>query len=264
MKNTKRLSTSVTITLATIGMLVACGGGSDETTGDGDGDSTTGTGGGVVGDGDTGGTTGDGDTGGTVGDGDGDMGAPVTFTFDSGLDGLSFNYEEGAGWALMGMGMGGSGSYTSDLEFEASEGEPEAGSAKLTIPFDWTGTEDTYEDAGYQKVGVSLPIDPALDLTSKTVTVQAKLVSTTVGADCYVQAKLFLKTGDYIWGNGAAVGLVEGAWTELSMAASTPEWTADDAYDASDVVEVGVEIAADATAGCTTGESVVLLDSFSL
>lgn len=125
---------------------------------------------------------------------------------------------------------------------DAAEGDPKAGSLKLTIPF--TKTD--------QKVGVAVNLDPPVNLTGKTVVARVKLASglnanpSTPGG-----AKLFVKSGagdlwlyaDSGWNNLATAD----GWIELELKADAPGGyvsTSDaGAYAASSIRQIGIEVA---------------------
>ncbi len=255
----KRLGTLVfTASVCALTCLVACSEGSDSAADDSTGGSSNSggseTGGGDTGGGDTGGgNTGGGDTGGSATGGGGGSTSSVKFGFDSDLGDLKIDYEEN----FAGQG----GAFNSTLSLNSTDGEPEPGSAEVTIPFDFTGTGSTDT---LQKVHLAIPFEgEGTDLSGKTVSVNIKLVSGgSADAACPMNGKLFVKTtADWIWGDGGTVDLVLGEWVPATMEVSFASYQ-DTGYDPSVARSLGVEISPNSSNGCLTEDTVVLIDSF--
>jgi len=250
-----RISWAISVGALALGAITACGEGTaDDTDGSGGGD-TDGTGGTTA----TGGTTSTGGTtttGGTTSTGGtSTVEQSVFFTFDTTLEDLVIGWEEPEDWSPS-NGMGGAG-FNSTLSHEDGEGDPEPGSAMVTIPFDYTGTG---QDAGLQKVHLSYPLT-AEDLTGRTASASIMLVSGG-SEECPISGKLFIKSGaDYVWADGGAVNLTTGMWTELTLVADDPSYIDNETYDPAEINQIGIEVSPNNATTCTTTEVVVLVDT---
>ncbi len=157
------------------------------------------------------------------------------------------------------MGTG-DDSFISTLVFDAADGDPSAGSAQLSTPFDYTGN-GLYDML--QKVHVAQSFEEPVDMSGKTMTAVVKL--TTDGSadptECPMLAKPFAKSGDlYVWADNDPSLLALDTWVEVSF---TPGGDMVD-FDETDVRLVGVEITPNPSTDCVTGDTVVLIDSITI
>jgi hypothetical protein len=118
-------------------------------------------------------------------------------------------------------------------EFDATLGNPDPGSAKITLQFSVDGQLADFA----RNFGSSTAA--GLNLAGKTLTVQARVEA---GGAPTVAGKVYIKTGAmYSYADSGEAPLTPGSWTTLRYA--TPSFTADPAvYDISDVREIGIEI----------------------
>jgi hypothetical protein len=119
------------------------------------------------------------------------------------------------------------------LVWDGSDGSPCPGSLHVTLPFTTVG----------QKVQVSTVL-PQSDFSGRTMTVLARLDSGM--GDRYLGAKAYVKsTSDYVGAYGAWVDLnAIDTWIAVKINISHPDKVMDSTlYDATKIVEVGVDIA---------------------
>ena len=126
------------------------------------------------------------------------------------------------------------------LEQDAAVGDPEPGSAKLTLRFT-SGTQS----ANFA-INFGSGTEPGVDLAGKTV--QAR-VRAEAGAPATTYAKMYIKTGaSYYYADSGQQTLVAGSWIPITFAAfGAPSYpSAPDAtlYTLSDVREIGMEFGA--------------------
>jgi hypothetical protein len=214
-----------------------------------------GAGGGSSGSGSSGAGGSAGTPGGAGSGGSGNPGVTQTYAFASGLEGFRVNYActgipfvcapvmdaAPAGDADAGADAGGDAGgepapVMSDFfltEFDAAVGDPEVGSAKLTLQF---GADGQLADFA-RNFGSN--VMTGLDLAGKTISARARVEP---GGAPTVAAKMYLKTGEtYSYGDSGEVTLTPGTWTTVSY--TIPTYYANMAvYNMADVREVGIEI----------------------
>lgn len=117
--------------------------------------------------------------------------------------------------------------------FDPGVGEPEPGSARITLQFSADGQLADFA----RNFGDGMT--PGLNLTGKVLTAQARLEA---GGAPTVAAKFYIKTGmTYSYADSGETPLVPGAWTTLRY--QTPTYVNDAAvYNIADVREIGIEL----------------------
>jgi hypothetical protein len=113
----------------------------------------------------------------------------------------------------------------------------------------WTG-EDGYFEAGMLKAVIVQPTAPAYPqaLYPRTALERKDLRQAHLTAHVYVDsglevvAKIFVQSDGYLWAEGPPADLTLGVWTCLELDLREPAY-ADEGFDASKIVGIGVEIA---------------------
>ena len=130
---------------------------------------------------------------------------------------------------------------------DAADGEPDPGSLSVTIPF----------SAPEEKVTVALNFMEAVDMSGKVLTAKVRLDSG-FGTDPMVPggAKLYAKTTTaYVYADGGWLNQdMPGVWNTLTLTLDSPEgYLAEGAWTPSEVLEIGVEFAANTGGTWETG-----------
>lgn len=133
------------------------------------------------------------------------------------------------------------------VEHDAAEGDPDPGSLAVTIPF----------SAPEEKVTIALNFPAATDMSGKTLTAKVRLDSG-FGTDPMNPggAKLYAKTtAAYVYADGGWLNLdVPGVWQTLTLTLDSPEgYLAEGAWTPAEVLEIGVEFAANVAGTWETG-----------
>lgn len=134
------------------------------------------------------------------------------------------------------------------VEHDAADGEPDPGSLSVTIPF----------SAPEEKVTVALNFPAAIDMSGKVLTAKVRLDSG-FGTDPMVPGgvKLYAKTTSaYVYADGGWLNLdVPGTWQTLTLTLDSPEgYLAEGEWTPAEVLEIGVEFAANMGGTWETGE----------
>jgi len=264
--------------LALLATSVACGekGGGDDDDDTGGSSSTSGKGsGGSAGSNSTAGNkaTGGSDTGGTdsgdagtpaTGEGGAEPGSTITksYTFDEDVEEFVVSDSSSA----VGVDPVVKGDIV--LGHNATEGEPDAGSLQMDIPF---STASQYVSAGVdiRPANMRATTDPGPDLSTKTITAWVRIESgygdETELMTAPGNAKLYVKTGaDYVYGSATVDNLTAiGVWLQLTFKVSQPGYMAETGtYDPTDVREIGIQLDTN-MASTTAAPAVVLIDTIS-
>jgi hypothetical protein len=120
-----------------------------------------------------------------------------------------------------------------EAAFDATVGEPDPGSARVTLQFSVDGQlADLARNFGTD-------MTPGLNLTGKVITARARVEA---GGAPTVVAKMYVKTGmTYSYADSGETPLVPGVWATLRY--QTPTYVNDTAaYNVGDVREIGIEI----------------------
>lgn len=130
---------------------------------------------------------------------------------------------------------------------DAAEGDPAPGSLAVTIPF----------SAPEEKVTIALNFPAAIDMSGRTLTARVRLDSG-FGTDPMVPggAKLYAKTtAAYVYADGGWLNQdMPGVWNTLTLTLDSPEgYLAEGAWTPSEVLEIGVEFAANTGGTWETG-----------
>jgi hypothetical protein len=117
--------------------------------------------------------------------------------------------------------------------FDPAEGEPQPGSARITLQFSADGQLADFA----RNFGDGMTA--GLNLTGKVLTARARVEA---GGAPTVAAKVYIKTGmTYSYADSGETLLIPGTWTTLRY--QSPSYVADAAvYDIGDVREIGIEI----------------------
>lgn len=174
---------------------------------------------------------------------------PETAAFATNLDGFRINYycssppvcvslADAPPVADAGVGDAGEAPVPSSTDFveavfDPLVGEPEPGSARVTLQFSADGQLAEFA----RNFGDGMT--PGLNLTGKVLTAQLRAEA---GGVPTVVAKFYLKTGmTYAYADSGETPLPPGVWTTLRY--QTPTYVSDAAvYDIADVREIGIEI----------------------
>lgn len=155
-------------------------------------------------------------------------------TFDTDLQGLAFLFSSPG--ALLAA---------STATFDGTVGQPDPGSALLTIPF--VPNADSANSNEQIDFGINFA---AMNLSGKTLTARVRLDS---GLGAGGAAKLILKSGsNFFYADGGFQNLTAGGdWVTLSMSLDAPAFMAP-GYTPTQIVQVAVEIQANGAAAFTT------------
>lgn len=203
--------------------------------------------------------------------GPGGGGAPAVTTeavsFQSDLEGFRINYYcsgnppactpvmAAAADADAGVADAGAGPVTPANDFvsavfDPAEGEPEPGSARITLQFSADGQLADFA----RNFGDGMTA--GLNLTGKVLTARARVEA---GGAPTVAAKFYIKTGmTYSYADSGETQLSPGTWSTLRY--QSPSYISDAAvYDIADVREIGIEILGRGAVAPTT--TIVHLDT---
>jgi hypothetical protein len=154
------------------------------------------------------------------------------------------------------------------LSHNATEGEPDAGSLQMDIPY---STASQYVSAGVdaRPANMRAETDAGPDLSGKTLTAWVRIESGFGDEEELMtapgNAKLYVKTGPtYVYASATVDNLTAiGVWLQLTFKVDEPGYMADTGtYDPTDVREIGVQIDTN-SASTTAAPAVVLIDTIS-
>ncbi len=172
----------------------------------------------------------------------------LSYTFDADLEGFAVSWAESGGAQDTAL------QDATTLTWDSANGNPDAGAMSSTSPF--AGPEN--------KAQISISLGTAEDLTDGMVTAWIRLESgLTTDAANPGGAKLFVKDSAYVWASGAWQNLVEGEWVELTLNAALPDYE-DAGFDASQILELGVEYETGGATGDFWTAATVTIDSIVL
>ncbi len=207
-------------------MLAAIGCGSSSS-----GSGTGGAGGGSKGGG--GGTSATGGGGGTsaAGGGDGAVASPLSYTFDSTVQGFTLQtYVDTGTYKNLGA-LAADAAIPADyptVTVNTTEGSPSPGSLQIVAKF-----------TDYQQYVEVLISQPMINLTGKTISAQVQATAAFAGG-----AFIYADSGtSYVYGSGVGAQLPEGIWTPLVLDLSTVTTAS---FDPTDIVQLGIHIYSDA------------------
>jgi hypothetical protein len=118
------------------------------------------------------------------------------------------------------------------VTFDSTTGAPTPGSIAVTLPFN-----------GYnQGYTIQQDVAPAADLSGKTLHAQVRLDAVDGGTPSFPSGylQLFIQSAGFKYANGPAKGLTAGAWTDLTLTVSTPNYMSA-GYDPTQIIQVGVQ-----------------------
>ena len=133
------------------------------------------------------------------------------------------------------------------ITHDAAEGDPAPGSLAVTIPF----------SAPEEKVTIALNFATAIDMSGRKLTARVRFDSG-FGTDPMVPggAKLYAKTTSaYVYADGGWLNQdMPGVWNTLTLTLDSPEgYLAEGAWTPSEVLEIGIEFAANTGGTWETG-----------